>query len=293
MLAVPTMSNILITGTSQGIGLETALTLARAGHRVFATVRNPAGAEALAEAARSLPISVHTVDVDSDESVQRGIGEILDSGVRIDALVNNAGVERVGPVEHTPLADFRTCMETNYFGVIRCTQAMLPHFRRNGGGVFVNISSVSGRIASAPLAPYTASKFALEAFTECLAQEVAGFGIRVHLVEPGIIETRMSRNISAPEGEQDYPHGRRMAAIFAAALSQHPSPAHVAGKIQELIERPTATLRHPVGPDAAPFLGWRAAQTDEEWIAYGAQSNEEWLRQVARDFGMNLKAEDL
>ena len=116
----------IITGASRGIGLATALELARAGHQVVATMRHPAGSPELGEQAdkEKLSIRIETVDVDSDESVKQAFGRILVHGP-VDVLVNNAGIERTGAIEETPLADFRTCMETNYFGCIRCIQAVV------------------------------------------------------------------------------------------------------------------------------------------------------------------------
>src|SRR6266550_4436999 len=137
------MSHIVITGASRGIGLAIALELARAGHQVTATMRNPAGSPELADQAakEKLPIRIETMDVDSDQSVQQAFGRIL-AQAPVDVLVNNAGIERLGPIEETPLADFRTCMETNYFGAIRCIQAVVKSMRERGSGVIINVASV-------------------------------------------------------------------------------------------------------------------------------------------------------
>ena len=123
------MSSILITGTSKGIGFETALAFARAGHKVYATMRNPSQSPQLAQvvAREKLPITISTMDVDSDSSVSQRIVQIQKDHGPIDVLVNNAGVERAGSIEEIPLADFRAVMETNYFGAIRCIQAVVPH----------------------------------------------------------------------------------------------------------------------------------------------------------------------
>ena len=126
----------------------------------------------------------------------------------IDVLVNNAGIDRSGSVEELPLADFRAVMETNYFGVIRCIQAVLPAMRQRRSGCIINVSSVAGHISSAPLAPYSASKFALEALSESLAQEVKPFNVRVAIVKPGIIDTPMARHIGVALGASPYPQQR-------------------------------------------------------------------------------------
>ena len=191
------MAKVLITGTSTGIGLATALALGRAGHNVYATMRNPARAPELGERAAQerLPIKVSVMDVDSDSSVKTAMADIHKDAGHIDVLVNNAGVERNGSVEELALADFRAVMETNYFGALRCIQAVVPQMRQRKSGCVINVTSVAGRVASSPLAPYTASKFALEALSEALAQEMKTFNVRVAVVQPGIIDTPASTRV--------------------------------------------------------------------------------------------------
>jgi NAD(P)-dependent dehydrogenase (short-subunit alcohol dehydrogenase family) len=285
------MLNIVITGASRGIGLATALELARAGHTVIAAMRNPAGSPELHELAskEKLPIRIETMDVDSDESVKQAFGRILEQGP-VDVLINNAGIERTSAIEETPLADFRTCMETNYFGAIRCIQAVMRPMRERGSGAIINVSSVAGKISVSPMAPYSASKFALEALSEALAQELKAFGVRVAIVEPGIIDTRMARNISGMGSSKVYPQVRRSAALFEGTIAAGAGePEVVARKIREIVESGTWQLRHPVGPDAEPFLAWRGSMTDENWVQWSAQSDADWLKAVKTDFGMDLK----
>jgi NAD(P)-dependent dehydrogenase (short-subunit alcohol dehydrogenase family) len=178
------MATVLITGTSKGIGLVTALTLARAGHTVYATMRNPVRAPLLAQRAAQdgLPLHISAMDVDNDDSVATGIAEIYKAAGNIDVLVNNAGVERNGSIEELPLPEFRAAMETNYFGALRCTKAVIPHMRRRRSGCIMNVTSVAGRVSTSPLGPYAASKFALEAVSEALAQEMRAFNVRVAIV---------------------------------------------------------------------------------------------------------------
>lgn len=286
------MDTVLVTGASRGIGLATCLSLARAGHRVIGAMRNPERAPQLAQiaAAESLPITVTAMDVDSDRSVREGIGRVLSEHGAVDVLVNNAGIERRGTVEELDLAAFRAVMETNYFGAIRCMQAVLPGMRARGRGCIVNVASIAGRIASSPLGPYCASKFALEAISEALAQEVRALGIRVAIVEPGIIDTDMARAISTDTGDSIYPQGRRFAGMFTAALENPTSPSLVADRIRDIIEDDTAGLRHPVGPDAMPFLQWRAAMTDEAWIEWAAVDDDAWYAALENDFGLDARA---
>jgi NAD(P)-dependent dehydrogenase (short-subunit alcohol dehydrogenase family) len=285
------MASVLITGTSTGIGLATALALGRAGHHVYATMRNPSRAPELAEKAaqEGLPVKVSVLDVDSDSSVKTAIANIQKEAGFIDVLVNNAGVERNGSVEELKLADFRAVMETNYFGAIRCIQAVVPEMRQRKSGCIINVTSVAGRIASSPLAPYTASKYALEALSEALAQEMKTFNVRVAVVEPGIIDTPMARRLEEPLHESLYAQQRRVAHLFAASLKNPTSPALVAQKILDIIQSGTWQLRHPVGPSALPFLNWRKSMSDEEWVDVNAADDDTWYRRVERDFGLEVR----
>ena len=219
------MKSVLITGTSKGIGLESALAFGRAGYKVFATMRNPAQSPQLAETAtrEKLPITVSVMDVDSDQSVVRSIAAILKDHGSIDVLVNNAGIEGSGTVEELPMAVFRAVMETNYFGALRCIQALVPHMRQRRSGCIINVSSVAGRLASTPLTSYMASKWALEALSEGLAGEMKTFDVRVAIVEPGIIDTAMARRIGEPPDNSPYRQTKRFAALFEASL-KNPAP---------------------------------------------------------------------
>jgi NAD(P)-dependent dehydrogenase (short-subunit alcohol dehydrogenase family) len=281
------MAHVLITGTSKGIGLEAALAFARKGHQVWATMRNPARDTELAErtAAEKLPIAISAMDVDSDDSVKSAFAARAKSGQPIDVLVNNAGVERKGSVEELPLAEFRAVMETNYFGVIRCVQAVAKEMRERKSGCIINVSSVAGRLSSPPLSSYCASKWALEAMTEGLAGEMKSFNVRVALIEPGIIDTAMARRISVDEKQSPYPQARRFAAMFQDSLKTPTPPALVAEKILEVAESGTWIMRHLVGPDSLAFLQWRKSMTDEEWNALNGADDETWNASMAKEFG--------
>src|ERR1700675_4307724 len=148
------------------------------------------------------------MDGGSDESVKQAFGRILAHGP-VAVLVNNAGIERTGAIEGARLADFRTVMDPNYFGAIRCIQAVIPPMRVRGSGAIINVASIAGKLSPSPFGPYSASKFALEAVSEALAGELRAFGVRVAIVEPGIIDTRMARNIEDMGSSKVYPQGRR------------------------------------------------------------------------------------
>lgn len=287
MLFSTHMSTVLITGCSMGIGYATALELARAGHRVFATMRNPAKAPQLAEiaAAEQLPLEVMTLDVDSDDSVRACFAKIAEP---VDVLVNNAGIEAHGVVEELPIESVIAVMNTNYFGTVRCIQAVLPQMRARREGCIINVSSISGRIAHSPLGAYCASKFAVEAISEALAGEVKPFNIRVALVEPGIQDTRMAREIGeAPASAYRQP--ARFARLFQASLANPVPPEASATLIRDIIESGTWQLRHLPGPNAAPFVGWRASLNDEQWVDWNALDDDSWYTAVERDFGIKAR----
>jgi NAD(P)-dependent dehydrogenase (short-subunit alcohol dehydrogenase family) len=281
------MANVLITGTSSGIGLATALELARGGHNVFATMRDIArGAELNEIASRErLPVQISQLNVDSDQSVASCFASIAEP---LDVLVNNAGVEYHGSIEESPMDAFAATMNTNYLGAVRCIKAVLPKMRQARKGCIINISSVAGRIAASPLGPYAATKFALECISEVLAGELKPFNIRVAIVQPGIQDTKMARALE--NGTQSvYPQVARFAGLFHAALARPVGPDTTAAVIRHIVESDTWQLRHPSGPDAIPFLNWRAAMGDEEWVNWNAQDDETWYKQVQRDFGLNAR----
>jgi NAD(P)-dependent dehydrogenase (short-subunit alcohol dehydrogenase family) len=266
------MKNILITGSNRGIGMETALAFGRAGHKVFATVRNLEKASDLKQLIKeeSLAITIHKMDVDSDESITQCIDAIVKEHGPIDVLVNNAGIERHGSVEELPMAEFKAVMETNYFGAVRCIKAVLPTMRQNKNGVIINVSSMAGKIALSPLGPYSASKFSLEAMTEALAQELKPFNIRVSLIEPGVINTKMAFDITRSDPSL-YPQSRRIGLFWNESLKSPVAPSLVANRILEIAESTSPKLRYPVGPDAEPFWQWRTSMTDEQWVDWNAQ----------------------
>ena len=274
------MRSALITGTSKGIGYETALAFARAGYHVHATMRNPSTSPALSEMAAQemLPIRVTAMDVDNDESVQAGIAAIQSQHGPVDVLVNNAGTECFGSIEEVSIPDFRAVMETNYFGVLRCIKSLVPQMRERRTGTIINISSVAGTFSHPPATPYCASKWALEALTEGLACEMKAFGVRVALVEPGIIDTAMAQRISK-NGNSAYPHAARIAALFSATLTNAPvPPSVVAQKVLEIAMSDSWQFRYPVGPDAVPLIGWRKGMTDEQWVDLHSADDETFQR---------------
>ncbi len=278
------MKSVLITGTSKGIGYETALAFARAGFRVHATMRNPLASPALAKLAEKehLPIKVSAMDVDNDVSVCDGIAAIQSQHGPVDVLINNAGVERMGSIEEHSMDDFRATMETNYFGALRSIKAVVPQMRQRRSGSIINISSVAGSFSYPPATAYCASKWALEAITESLACEMKAFGVHVALVKPGIIDTAMAHRVTGTESAI-YPHAARIANFFSTTLKNAPPPPSlVADKVLEIVTSGTWQLRHPVGPDAEPLIQWRKGMTDEQWIDLHSSDDEEYERLMGR-----------
>jgi NAD(P)-dependent dehydrogenase (short-subunit alcohol dehydrogenase family) len=253
------MARTLITGCSTGIGRATAVELTRRGHDVVATARRISAIADLDVAARL------ELDVDDDASVARAVGE----AGPLDALVNNAGFGTSGPVEQLPVDDARAVMETNYFGVLRMVQAVLPGMRERGSGAIVNVSSVAGRVAPPLGGIYAASKFALEGLTEALSYEIGHFGVRVRLVEPGIVATEFQGkeyvfSIAPPYDELEREWAKARDVLGA---EEPPGPESVAVVIADAIESDEPRLRWPVGADAEMILALRSSSSDEEFEA--------------------------
>jgi NAD(P)-dependent dehydrogenase (short-subunit alcohol dehydrogenase family) len=285
------MALALVTGSSSGIGFATAVALARAGHTVVAAMRNlDRGAEISKIAQKEkLPIHLATLDVDDEVSVREAFAKVVAQHGPVDILVNNAGIGGGGAVEETPLNVFRQVMETNFFGALRCIQAVVAGMRERRRGTIVNVTSVAGRIAMTPQASYAASKWALEALSECLAQEMRAFNVRVAIVEPGVIATPIFTKARPLPENSPYPHSKRLRAIFAAVLANPTPPSVVGDLIRDIVDGDSWQLRYPVGPDAMPALKGRASKTDEQMIEEAAQSDEEFVKRVKRDFKLDIK----
>jgi len=180
----------VVTGSSSGIGFETSLTLARNGFYTYATIRNIRKSASIKQMANkeALPLEVIQLDVNDDLSAKNAIEEIISEKERIDILVNNAGYGLIGPIEDISLEEVKAQFETNLFGVIRVTQAVLPIMRRQKeGGRIINVSSIGGIVGYPFSAAYCSTKFALEGLSESMSYEVEQFGIKVILIEPALV----------------------------------------------------------------------------------------------------------
>jgi NAD(P)-dependent dehydrogenase (short-subunit alcohol dehydrogenase family) len=249
---------VLITGCSSGFGRGAAVELTKRGHEVIATARRPEVLEDLDVAQRG------PLDVESDDSVR----DAVKAAGHVDALVNNAGFGIIGPVERLPIDEGKRLFETNFFGALRMIQAVLPQMRARGDGTIINVTSVAGRVAPPLDGMYSGSKFALEGLTEALKLEVAHFGIRVALVEPGFFATEFSDNVRR-FGTETAPYDELAAAWSKASTRLRggaetgPGPEAVAATIADIVESDAPAFRYPVGDDAEMVLAARSQMDDE------------------------------
>ena len=248
----------LVTGSSSGIGYETALLLARNGFHTCATMRNTEKSESLRKIAEKekLPIRFVQLDVDDDDSVDRAIREIEKELGKIDVLINNAGYGLVGGFEDLALDEIRQQFETNLFGVIRVMQRVLPGMRTRRNGIIVNISSGAGIVGFPCMSGYVSTKFALEGLSESIAHELLPFGIKVIIIEPGVIKTDFVRNsvtsIRALNESSAYFDILGKIRENLILMQEHAtSPADVAKIIFDAINHREPNLRYVVGNDIA------------------------------------------
>jgi NAD(P)-dependent dehydrogenase (short-subunit alcohol dehydrogenase family) len=245
-MAVAERRVALVTGTSSGIGAAIARRLAAAGFRVF-------GASRRAPADPVSGIEHVTIDVDDDSSVSGGVAKVLGDAGRIDVLVNNAGYLCAGAVEEVSIADAKAQFETNYFGVVRMSSAVLPGMRERRRGHIITVSSLAGLVPVPYWGQYNASKFAVEGLMETLRHEVRPFGIQVALVEPGNIKTPFYARPQV-SGMECYvgPRGRAFAAM-AEYERKAPGPDVVADKVAAIADKARPALRNKVTKEAAQF----------------------------------------
>jgi short-subunit dehydrogenase len=198
---------VLITGCSSGIGFKTALKFARNGYITYASMRNiqSEGAMQLQQIAQQENLSLHliAIDVTNDEQISKSVVTIFETEKRIDILVNNAGFGHLGPVELFSIDEVKEQYETNIFGVLRMIKQVIPIMRQQKSGYIINLSSINGRISFPLWSIYSSSKFAIETLTEGLRFELAHFGIKVSMVEPGSFHTQFPKNLKHPKMMKD------------------------------------------------------------------------------------------
>lgn len=263
----------VVTGSSSGIGFETSLALARDGYYTFATVRSVKKAQKIITIAKkeNLKIEIIELDVNYEKSIKSAFEQIVSKKQRIDILVNNAGWALFGSLEDVPVNDFRSQFETNFFGIISIIQKVAPIMRKQGSGIIVNISSVAGKIGFPGSSAFISSKFALEGLSESLRYEMGQFGVKIIIIEPGVIQTNLFSSMKIAEPKTDSPYKEITEKVIRgvkmmAELGTHPS--EVAAAILKAIKEANPKPRYVVGNDAQMFLEAKKAKTDVEFENY-------------------------
>jgi NAD(P)-dependent dehydrogenase (short-subunit alcohol dehydrogenase family) len=260
----------VVTGSSSGIGYETSLILARNGFLTYATMRNLNKSEniKLNASRENLPIHIKQLDVTDDISVKDAIQAILNETGRIDVLVNNAGYGLNGAFEDLAMDEIKTQYETNFFGLIRTTQAVLPIMRKQKSGIIVNISSGAGRIGYPGGSAYVSTKFAVEGLSESMAYELDPFGIKVILVEPGVIKTNFAMVVAKKSQDPNSPYSQimqKMGASFEEMMKNASTPDVVAKVVLDAVRNQSPNLRYLAGKDVETWLGGKRKMSDEEF----------------------------
>ena len=262
----------IVTGSSSGIGYETALVLARNGFRTYATMRNLEKAKAISDISKSEKLSLHTIklDVTDEKSVNDAIKTIKSDAKRIDVLVNNAGYGLTGSLEDLSMSEIKAQYETNVFGLIRVTQAVLPIMREQKSGIIVNISSIGGKMAIPLQSPYHGTKFAVEGLSESIAYELEPFGIKVVIIEPGAIKTNFDTGMVVAQKNQNpsspyYKSMQKLQSSINSVFKNGTPPTKVAEVILNAITTPNPNLRYTVGDDAALLAQKRRELPDSEF----------------------------
>ena len=264
----------IVTGSSSGIGFETALALAKEGYFTYATMRDTTKSGKIKEIAQkeNLKINILELDVDDENSVKAAIAQILDQKQRIDVLVNNAGWGLWGCVEDVSVDEFKEQFETNFFSIIRLIQEVAPTMRKQSSGTIVNVSSVVGRIGFPASPAYISSKFALEGLSESMRFEFAPFGVDVIIIEPGVIKTDFMKNMKmAKKSELDTVYKDITTKVVSGVkmmVEMGTPPKEVANTIVKAIKDKKPLPRYVVGNDALMFLEAKKSKTDIEFENY-------------------------
>jgi len=258
---------VLITGCSTGIGRACVEKFQKEGWNVVATMRSPEKERELQKLDR---VAVFGLDVTDDASVKAAVKAAFDKFGTIDAVINNAGYGAVGPVEFATDAQIERQYSTNVTGPLRVMRAVIPHFRKRGDGVIVNITSIGGRVGFPLNSLYCGTKFALEGITEAMQYELAPFGVRVKLVEPGGVVTEFVNNLDmmlSPENDAYNGFIQKVTAGFSKGRENYSTPKKIAGVIYEAATDSSARLRYPAGDDAVVLMGARSQAPDDAIFA--------------------------
>ena len=262
----------IVTGSSSGIGLDASVTLAQNGFLTYATMRNLDKSSIVKAAAdkEQLPIKVVQLDVTDDHSVKDAIRDIVSEAKRIDVLINNAGFGLVGAFEDLSIDEIKDQYETNVFGLIRVTQAVLPKMREQKSGIIVNISSGAGLFGYPGGSAYVSSKFAIEGLSESISYELDQFGIKVVLIEPGFIKTNFSNAMAIAKKAQDpsSPYSQMMQKIQTRSneMAKTGSSVDVVTKaILKAVTTERPNLRYLAGKDVETWAANKKTMSDSQF----------------------------
>ena len=264
----------VVTGSSSGIGYETSLTLARNGFLTYATMRNLNKSQniKLIATKENLPIHIKQLDVTDDASINNAIQAISAEAGRIDVLINNAGYVLSGALEDLAIEEeIKAQYETNLYGLIRTTQAVLPIMRKQKSGIIVNISSAAGRFGLPGSSAYVSTKFAVEGLSESMSYELEPFGIKVILIEPGVIKTNFANNIVIAKKSQspNSPYSQmmqKMSTTMEQMLENaSSSPDLVAKVVLKAVTSENPSLRYLAGKDVETWIEAKRNMSDDEF----------------------------
>ena len=262
----------VVTGSSSGIGLKTALTLARNGFLTYATMRNIAKSDGIKSVTdkENLPIRIVQLDVTSDSSVNEAMQSIIAEAGRVDVLVNNAGYGLIGAFEDLSMEEIRAQFETNFYGIIRTTQAVIPIMRKQRSGRIINISSGLGLFGFPGMSAYSSTKFAMEGLSESMAYELDQFGIKVILIEPGVIRTNIGNSIVIAKKAQDSssPYSQMMQKMgnnFKNFTENASSVDVVANLVLEAATSENPRLRYLAGKEMEMWMQSKNSMSDDEF----------------------------
>ena len=271
----------IVTGSSSGIGYATSLLLARNRFHTYATMRNiekSADIQQIANKER-LPLQVIQLDINDDASIRNSIEKVKSENERIDVLVNNAGYGLIGAFEDLSAEEIKSQFETNFFGVIRLTQQVLPIMRKQKSGTIVNVSSGAGCIGFPGMSAYVSSKFALEGLSESMSYELEPFGIRVVIIEPGVIRTNFKKNSVMSKKSLDNssisPYSsiiQKMDASISSIIEHATPPEEVAKAILHAVISNNPELRYLVGNDMIMMAETKKSMSDEDFRKMMMQS---------------------
>ena len=262
----------LITGCSSGIGYETALTLARNGFCTYAGVRNTKNSDTLEKkiAKEKLDLNILQLDVNDKSSIENAVNQIKTEEKRIDILINNAGYGLVGFFEEIRLDEIRRQFETNFFGVLTVTKKVIPLMREQKSGTIINISSGAGQVGFPGISAYVSTKFAIEGFSESLMYELFPFGIRVIIIEPGVIKTNFFHNCIVSEKSSkkssSYSNSLKKIQKNIELMQEHAThPVEVAKVILQALKTDEPKQRYVIGNDAVMILEAKKSLSDIEF----------------------------